>query len=457
MSPSSHRPRRFRVQLAHGALALATLLFGAASRSHAAYRLVHIAGQASSGFSGDGGPAIAAQLDHPAGLSVAPDGTLYIADTGNNRVRHLAADGTIHTVAGTDTAGGGGDGGPALSAQLDAPVGVAVDAAGNLYIATTGAVRRVDALGGTITTLLGAAFWQYAVANDSAGNVFVMISQFITDRVFGEVRAQPYLLTIPVGGTGTPLMTPIAISGINWQNNNASGIAARDPQHIVVRFDGDQLDYGLGLLNGGILLSYNAELYALGRPRGVALSSSGILSFTADTFYSGTAAFVVQGHGPFFSAIAGGGTAAVVDGALADSVALDPEAITVASDDRLYVVQRPSQVFALQRQAERPGQISGSITPVGYFPTLVSVYARAADGSVRYARVNRRGYFRFPDLPLGQYQVYARFDEEGISCDAANCGIDRTTCSVNDPVLMLSSQQPRQATRLRLMDPGPCG
>jgi trimeric autotransporter adhesin len=108
-----------------------------------------VAGTGSSGFSGDGGPATSAELDRPSGVAVDGAGNLVIADTDNERVRVVAAStgsfygqamtaGDIYTVAGTGTRGSSGDGGPATSAKLDGPLGVAVDGAGNLVIADTG-------------------------------------------------------------------------------------------------------------------------------------------------------------------------------------------------------------------------------------------------------------------------------------------------------------------------------
>ena len=110
----------------------------------------------SAGFSGDGGPATSAQLFEPHGVALDGAGNLYIADTGNNRIRKVDASGTITTAAGTGPHGFSGDGGPATSAQLFEPHGVALDGAGNLYIADTGnnRIRKVDA-SGTITTAAG--------------------------------------------------------------------------------------------------------------------------------------------------------------------------------------------------------------------------------------------------------------------------------------------------------------
>ncbi len=115
-----------------------------------------IAGTGVSGFSGDGGLGTAALLASPTGIAVASDGALYIADTRNHRVRKLAADGTITTVAGTGAAGYNGDGGPATLARLNNPRGVAVSADGKLYIVDreNRRIRMVDA-DGLISTIAG--------------------------------------------------------------------------------------------------------------------------------------------------------------------------------------------------------------------------------------------------------------------------------------------------------------
>ena len=96
-----------------------------------------IAGTGEAGYSGDGGPATQAQLNTPSDVAVAPNGTIYIADTMNNVVRHIKLDGTIETVAGTGERGFSGDGGPAVDAMLDRPYGLTVGPNGNVYVCDT--------------------------------------------------------------------------------------------------------------------------------------------------------------------------------------------------------------------------------------------------------------------------------------------------------------------------------
>ncbi|MFE9898327.1 hypothetical protein ACFYPT_38855, partial [Streptomyces sp. NPDC005529] len=115
-----------------------------------------VAGTGEEGFNGDDQPASIAHLDYPRGVAVDAYGTVYIADTYNNRVRKVDAQGTITTVAGTGQDGFNGDDQPASIAHLDYPRGVAVDAYGTVYIADTfnNRVRTVDTQG-AITTVTG--------------------------------------------------------------------------------------------------------------------------------------------------------------------------------------------------------------------------------------------------------------------------------------------------------------
>ena len=149
-----------------------------------------IAGTGEDGYGGDGGPAIEAQLNQPEGLAVDGRGNIYVADFLNHRIRKVdAATGTIHTIAGTGEQGYSGDGGPATEAMLALPRDVAVDDAGNVYIAANSRIRKVDAAEGTIRTFAGMEEHGYSgdggpatearlgslngLAVDGAGNVYI--------------------------------------------------------------------------------------------------------------------------------------------------------------------------------------------------------------------------------------------------------------------------------------------
>lgn len=124
-----------------------------------------VAGNGTATFGGDGGSALSASLYAPIGVAVDNAGNLYIADSSNHRIRKVAADtGIITTVAGNGTASFGGDGGAATLAKLYYPNKVAVDSTGNLYIADTNnsRIRRVDASSGIINTVAGSGFSDYS-------------------------------------------------------------------------------------------------------------------------------------------------------------------------------------------------------------------------------------------------------------------------------------------------------
>ena len=151
---------------------------------------VTVAGTGSSGSTGDGGQAIAARLKSPSGVTVDASGNLFIADTGNNKIRMVtAATGIISTVAGTGSAGFLNDGNAATLAQLNSPKGVSVDASGNIFIADTNNHRiRIFTVGGNIDTVAGTGIGSYneegmakvkrvnspsGVTADTSGNIYV--------------------------------------------------------------------------------------------------------------------------------------------------------------------------------------------------------------------------------------------------------------------------------------------
>jgi RHS repeat-associated protein len=114
-----------------------------------------VAGNGTIGIGGDGGPAVDAQLNYPCGVDIAPDGVIYIADTDNHRIRRVGLDGIITTIAGSYE-GYGGDGGPATSARLKNPGDVAVGPDGSIYVADreNQRIRQIYPTG-TITTIAG--------------------------------------------------------------------------------------------------------------------------------------------------------------------------------------------------------------------------------------------------------------------------------------------------------------
>ena len=189
-----------------------------------------IAGSGVEGFLGDGGPASAARLGLPTAVVADRAGNVYIADEFNNRVRKVAPDGTISTFAGTGILGFSGDGGSADKAKLYLPNDLALDSAGNLYIADQGndAIRKVNP-SGVISTVAGAQVGIIpngtsrlnaadSVALDAAGNIYTAGANFI----------------LKVDTSGAVTLFAGGVLGFSGDGGPAKSAAVRSPTGIVV-------------------------------------------------------------------------------------------------------------------------------------------------------------------------------------------------------------------------------
>lgn len=158
------------------------LLITSAQRVGQAQSVYRISTVSGSDWVGDGGPAVEALLTQAEGVAVSPDGDMYVADAAESRVRKVSPNGVIRTVAGTGTSGFSGDGGLAVSAQLQSPYGLALDREGNLYVADlgNGRVRRVGSDGRILTLAQFVAPRNLAI--DAKGTLYV--SDFTRHRVY---------------------------------------------------------------------------------------------------------------------------------------------------------------------------------------------------------------------------------------------------------------------------------
>ncbi len=316
-----------------------------------------VVGNGTAGFTGDKGAASSAQVSDPQGIALDSSGNLYIADYANHRIRKVS-NGTITTVAGSGTAGFSGDNGAATSAELNLPVGIAVDAAGNLYIADSGNNRVRKVAGGIITTIAGNGTAGFSgdnsgngatnaelndpigVAVDSSGNVYV--ADYLNNRIRKIAGA---VISTVAGNGGT---------GFTGDNGQASTAGVYEPRGVAVDSSGnvyiaDSHNYRVRkvTVSTGVISTVagsgtpgytgdngSATLAELRYPVSVALDSTGNL-YIADL----GASVIRKVTGGMISTLAGTGTAGFGgDTGPASSALLDqPNGITLDAAGDLYI------------------------------------------------------------------------------------------------------------------------
>jgi len=273
-----------------------------------------IAGTGASGNTGDGGLATNATLSFPRGMALDGAGNLYIADYGSSVVRKItASSGLISTVAGDGTSGYTGDGGPATSAELKAPIWVALDGAGNLYISdlSSNVIRKVTASTGIITTVAGNGTPTYSGDNGAATSASLYFPAGLALDVAGNLYiADEYNSAVRKVTASTGVITTVA--GTGGFGYSGDGGAATSAQ--------------------------------LARPIGVALDATGNL-YLADSS-SGTVRKVTASTG-VISAVAGTGTSGYSgDGGAATSAQLNhPAGIAVDGAGDLFIADYTNNVI----------------------------------------------------------------------------------------------------------------
>ena len=326
-----------------------------------------MAGNGSSGYSGDGGPAMNASLNTPSGIAMDASGNLYIADTWNCVIRKVAANGIITTVAGICNSWDySGDSGPATNASLMLPEGVAVDTSGNLYIADTEnyVIRKVDT-NGIITTVAGngssgyaddggpatnaSLSWPYSVAVDTSGNLYIVDSD---NDVIRKVDTNGIITTVAGNGnydysgdgsmaTNASLAYPFGVAvdtsgNLYIVDSDNDVIRKVDTNGIITTVAGNGSSGYAG--NGGP--ATNASLML---PEGVAVDTSGNL-YIVDS--DNDVIRKVDTNG-IITTVAGNGSLGYSgDGGPATSASLKwPEGVAVDASDNLYIADTCNNVI----------------------------------------------------------------------------------------------------------------
>jgi sugar lactone lactonase YvrE len=300
--------------------------------------LTRVAGNGRTGYSGDGGPASAAQLNDPRGLTVDGQGNLFIADYRNSRIRRVSPDGIIATVAGDGGCCFSGDGGPATSAQLSYPDGVAVDGGGNLLIVGGDRVRKVSP-DGIINTVAGDGVRRFsgdggpaadaqlngaiAVAADQAGNLFI--------GELGRIRR------VSASGIITTV-AGVGAYGHSGDGGPATSAQLTEPRGLVVDGAGnieiaDPWNPGIRNVSpDGIITTVAGKGDELGRPTGVAVDSTGYLFVTDQRRIR-----KISPNGIVATVSGGGPCCFWGDGGPATSAAMWPGSLAVDAEGNLYI------------------------------------------------------------------------------------------------------------------------
>ncbi|HEX4138650.1 MAG TPA: IPT/TIG domain-containing protein [Bryobacteraceae bacterium] len=193
-------------------------------------------GVTTQGYSGDGGPATSAELYQPSGVAVDSSGNVYIADYGNYTVRKVDTKGNISTIAGTGVWGFSGDGGPAKNAMLASPYALAIDPAGNIYISDTSNnnIREITT-DGNIHTVVSNIFAD-SIAVDAAGSIY------FSDSIATVGKILPNGTQFVIAGiTGNPGLTGDGGPGTTAQLNQPNGVAVDASGNVYVADSGNNL------------------------------------------------------------------------------------------------------------------------------------------------------------------------------------------------------------------------
>ncbi len=290
-----------------------------------------VAGSFTEGFSGDGGQATSAQLNCPSGVAIDPVGNFYIADEFNNRIRKVNTAGIISTIAGNGTPGSTGDNGPATAAKLNLPNDIAIDAAGNLYIADSGNNRiRKIGTNGIITTVAGglenagsaAVNSPLGVTTNSAGNVY------FSDSGNNAVREIFPLGVAPFAATAYGSTAPANI----YTLSNIGNLPLTIPSQSSFTLS-DVADFALSggtCLNGATLAAGGTcTLTVSFTPQGVGPFQTTVL--VADTAVNSPQSFSISGTGnPIAPTIAWTAPASIVYGTPLSATQLNAAATGLA-------------------------------------------------------------------------------------------------------------------------------
>jgi sugar lactone lactonase YvrE len=385
-------------------------MFMNVQQAKAQYTINTIAGKATLGFSGDNGQASLAELNAPTGVTVDGLGNIYIADFLNVRIRKIATNGIITTIAGNGTQGFSGDNGLATSAQIDLPAGIAVDTAGNVYFCDQSSRVRKISTTGIITTIAGTGVAGYSgdagmatsaqLNNPSDIEVDVLGNIFIADKLNHRIRKiNSSGIISTIAGTGT--------AGYSGDNGQATSATLNLPYNVKVSASGtiyinDKFNSRIRKINSnGIITTIagngtqsfsgdggQATLAEINFPNGIAVDTSG------NIYISDTQNYRIRkiSNNGIINSIAGSGSVGFSgDGGSADTAKLNGSVgITVDKFGKVYFTDQQSRIRKLT-----PSTIS-AISVFSQYKDI-SVYPNPATNSLTITNITSPTTISFYD------------------------------------------------------------
>jgi RHS repeat-associated protein len=394
-----------------------------------------VAGNGVQGFSGDGGPAVAAALNRPIGVAVGADGSLFIAEYLNNRVRRVGPDGIITTFAGNGAQSFSGDGGPAVAAALNHPVGVTVGADGSLFIAEyfNNRVRRVGP-DGIITTFAGNGVAGFsgdggpAVAAALNGPTIVPVgpdgSLFIADSYNNRVRrVGPDGIITTVAGNG--------VAGVSGDGGLAVAAALNYPRSVAIGADGSLL-----------IAQYSNNRVRRVGPDGIitTLAGNGGANFAGD----GGSAVAAALDGPTGMAIGADGSLYIADHLNHRIRRVAPVMQNFSTSDNLVPSQDGSEVYIFNnsgRHLKTQDALTGALrAQFGYdtFGYLTSI----TDGSGNVTVIERTGATPTSIVAPGGQRTMLSANSDGWLNSGSNPANEAHTMSYSTDGLLLTFTNP---------------
>ncbi len=402
-----------------------------------------VAGTGLPGNAGDSGPATAAQLRQPRGLAIDASGTLYIADTGNHRVRELLANGMIVAFAGTGSEGNDGDGGPAAAASFQSPTSLSFVADGSLLITDTAARRIRQVSSGRITAYAALSMRRpEGIAADGDGSVYVadagnqVVVQSALDgssSIAGSGEQGAFAAGVPAS---SPMDSPAAVA----LGSNGDVVVSDRRNHQVQRIALARIDFGsvaVGTMSAVQTVAlHNAgaqplRVIGLSLPAGFVMAASGTTCGAVPfTLQSAAGCVVAAVFAPLTQGVATGVAQVRVDGAAPQSMLLTGAGVAVGA-----LASSVTSLTSNGSVSYAGAAVTLNVAVAGALGSKPSGMVSLYDGSALMSTVALSGgaaVMTTSSLTLGQHVLHAVYSGDAVYASSTSGTVAETVVATPD-------------------------